>query len=120
LGATNGNAVDLWLDDIGLDNAAMPLPTLPQPLRIVRYSYDGLQRLTGAQESVTPIYAYTYDLAGNRTAVQLNSGTPATTTYNAANQITNSGFSHDKCVHWGRARGCTAASRWPARAARGG
>jgi YD repeat-containing protein len=95
LGATNGNAIDLWLDDISLDNAAMPQPTLPQPLRIARYGYDGLQRLTGAQESVTPVYTYTYDLAGNRTAVQLNGGTPTTTTYNAANQITNAGFSYD-------------------------
>ena len=33
--------------------------------------------------------------AGNRTAVQLNGGTPATTSYNAANQITNSGFTYD-------------------------
>jgi len=41
------------------------------------------------------VYTSTYDLAGNRTAVQLNSGTPATTTYNAANQITNSGFTYD-------------------------
>jgi hypothetical protein len=51
LGATNSNAVDLWLDDIGLDNAAMPLPTPPTGVRVQRYSYDGLQRLIGAIES---------------------------------------------------------------------
>jgi RHS repeat-associated protein len=33
--------------------------------------------------------------AGNRTSVQLNGGTPSITTYNLANQITNSGFSYD-------------------------
>jgi RHS repeat-associated protein len=41
------------------------------------------------------VYTYTYDLAGNRTSVQLNSGTPAVTTYNVANQITNAGFTYD-------------------------
>jgi len=41
------------------------------------------------------VYTYTYDLAGNRTLVQINGGTPATTTYNAANQITNVGYSYD-------------------------
>ena len=41
------------------------------------------------------MYTYTYDLAGNRTSVQVNGGIPATTTYNFANQITNSGYSYD-------------------------
>jgi RHS repeat-associated protein len=61
--------------------------------RLTRYRYDGLQRLIGANER--PGSVYTYDLAGNRTSVQLNGGTPATTTYNLANQITNAGFSYD-------------------------
>ncbi len=95
LGATNGNTVDLWLDDIGLDNAAMPLPTPAQGVRVLRYSYDGLQRLTGATESSGSTFGYAYDNAGNRTSVQLNGGAPAITTYNNANQITNAGFSYD-------------------------
>src|SRR5215216_4649562 len=74
LGATNGNAVDLWLDDISLDNAAMPLPTVPTSVRVLRYTYDGLQRLTGATESGGATFGYGYDTAGNRTSVQLNGG----------------------------------------------
>jgi YD repeat-containing protein len=57
--------------------------------------YDGLTRLIGANERPGSVYTYTYDLAGNRTSAQLNGGTPATTTYNNANQITNAGFSYD-------------------------
>ena len=94
LGATNGNAVDLWLDDISLDNAAMPLPTVPTGVRRIAYTYDGLQRLTGATESTGTTFGYGYDTAGNRTSVTLN-GTTTTTTYNTANQITNAGFSYD-------------------------
>jgi RHS repeat-associated protein len=63
--------------------------------RVNQYTYEGLQRLIGANETSSAVYTYTCDLAGNRTAVQLNGGTPATTTYNAANQITNAGFSYD-------------------------
>ena len=73
----------------------MPLPTPAQGVRVLRYTYDGLQRLTGATESAGTIFVYTYDLAGNRTSVQLNGGTPTTTTYNTANQITNAGFTYD-------------------------
>jgi RHS repeat-associated protein len=65
------------------------------PTRTLSYVYDGLQRLIGANERPGSVYTYTYDLAGNRTAVQLNGGTPATTTYNNANQITNSGYTYD-------------------------
>jgi len=63
--------------------------------RLTRYGYDGLQRLIGANERPGSVYTYTYDLAGNRTSVQLNGGIPATTTYNNANQITNASFSYD-------------------------
>src|SRR6266498_3165140 len=63
--------------------------------RVLRYTYDGLQRLIGANERPGSVYTYTYDLAGNRTSVQLNGGIPATTTYNNANQITNASFSYD-------------------------
>jgi len=41
------------------------------------------------------VYTSTYDLAGNRTSVQLNGGTPTVTTYNLANQISNAGYSYD-------------------------
>jgi YD repeat-containing protein len=63
--------------------------------RLTCYTYDGLGRLIGANERPGSVYTYTYDLAGNRTAVQLNGGTPAVTTYNAANQITNVGVVYD-------------------------
>jgi RHS repeat-associated protein len=63
--------------------------------RLTQYTYDGLQRLIGANVRPGSVYTYTYDLAGNRTAVQLNSGTPTVTSYNAANQITNAGFTYD-------------------------
>jgi len=42
----------------------MLLPTVPTGVRVLRYSYDGLQRLTGATESTGSVYTYTYDLAG--------------------------------------------------------
>ena len=54
---------------------------------MINYSYDGLQRLMGAAEHPGTTYAYTYDLAGNRTDGGF--------TYNAANQITNAGYSYD-------------------------
>jgi len=63
--------------------------------RVNQYTYDGLDRLIGANETPGTVYTYTYDLAGNRTSVTLNGGTPTVTTYNAANQITNAGFSYD-------------------------
>jgi len=56
-------------------------------------TYDRLQRLIGVNKR--PSSVYTYDLAGNRTSVQVNGGTPTTTTYNFANQITNTGYSYD-------------------------
>ena len=56
-------------------------------------TYDRLQRLIGVNKR--PSSVYTYDLAGNRTSVQVNGGTPTTTTYNFANQITNAGYSYD-------------------------
>ena len=60
----------------------MQSPHLPE-----RYAYDGLQRLIGATENPGVSYAYTYDLAGNRT--------DGGKTYNAANQISNAGYSYD-------------------------
>ena len=56
--------------------------------RTIAYDYDGLDRLTGADEtSVSPTdYAYSYDDAGNRTGVWVNGTRTITQTYNAANQ----------------------------------
>jgi RHS repeat-associated protein len=71
---------------------------------VTQFAYDNADRLTGVTENVVSgcvqtdcnaLTQYQYDNAGNRTAVQLNGGTPTTTTYNAANQITNAGFSYD-------------------------
>ena len=46
--------------------------TLTTQTRRVASTYDGLQRLTGAAETPGTTYAYTYDLAGNRTEVREN------------------------------------------------
>jgi YD repeat-containing protein len=69
------------------------LPPAYPTTRVIAYTYDGLQRLTGANESPGTSYAYGYDNVGNRTSVQLNGGTPTMTTYNAANQV--AGFTYD-------------------------
>jgi RHS repeat-associated protein len=56
--------------------------------RTLSYDYDGLSRLTSAVErgASTTSYAYTYDLAGNRTGETVN-GVTRTWEYNAANQV---------------------------------
>jgi YD repeat-containing protein len=56
--------------------------------RTVQYSYDGLQRLTGAAESPGSSFAYTYDLAGNRTSVAVNGTQQASYSYDALNRLT--------------------------------
>ncbi len=76
----------------------------------IRYTYDALSRLQEARYNpasdldapdadLLRRYQYTYDLAGNRLseAVALDGGTPTVTshTYNAANQISNQGFTYD-------------------------
>lgn len=66
-----------------------------------RFSYDGMGRLTKVAESggsdTNNTYTYTYDARGNRlTAIVTGSTTSSQTlTYNAANQITSSGYSYD-------------------------
>ena len=79
-------------------------------LQTITYSYDALSRLTEARYApgvnanavdadLLRRYLYTYDRAGNRLSesLALNGGSPTVTsyTYNAANQITNSGFTYD-------------------------
>lgn len=66
-----------------------------------KFAYDGMGRLLSVTESGgtdgNNIYAYTYDARGNRLTANV-SGTDSssqTLTYNAANQITSSGYSYD-------------------------
>jgi RHS repeat-associated protein len=67
----------------------------------ISYAYDRLSRLLSADYiGVTPTrnYTYMYDLAGNRTQETVTiGGTPTTTTrsYNAMNQISDTGFTYD-------------------------
>jgi YD repeat-containing protein len=65
------------------------------PDRVLNDTYDGLLRLVGAVESPGNAYAYAYDNAGNRTSVQVNLGATTVYTYNAANEITNTGWQYD-------------------------
>jgi len=72
--------------------AAPPRPVIPQT-RTIAYTYDGLNRLTGATETPGTTYDYTYDLAGNRTEVRENDALVADLRYNDANQVI--GWSYD-------------------------
>ena len=54
----------------------------------VTYAYDPLERLTSATLAGTTT-AYGWDAVPNRTSVQVGAGTPATTTYDAANRPTS-------------------------------
>lgn len=62
------------------------------------YCYDTSSRLTSMTQTggtgTNNTYSYAYDVRGNRTSATVN-GTPQTWTYNAANQITNTGYSYD-------------------------
>ena len=62
-------------------------------MRTLAYTYDGLQRLTGAVESPGSSYAYQYDVAGNRTQVAVNGATTQQHSYDAANQVV--GWTYD-------------------------
>jgi len=62
-------------------------------VRTLAYTYDGLQRLTGAVESPGSSYAYQYDVAGNRTQVAVNGTTTQQHSYDAANQVV--GWTYD-------------------------
>ncbi len=55
--------------------------------RTIRYTYDGLARLTDAVEDPGTAYKYTYDLSGNRTEVKVNGVLTESRSYNAANQV---------------------------------
>ena len=62
-------------------------PSSTPPMRTLTYTYDGLQRLIGAQESPGGGYAYQYDVAGNRTDVTTNGTLTQHRAYDAANQV---------------------------------
>ncbi|WP_410809985.1 RHS repeat domain-containing protein [Micromonospora sp. 067-2] len=59
------------------------------------YTYDQGNRLTKATGIDGRTYDYAYDSNGNRTSEKVNGATTQTLTYNAGNQITSSGYSHD-------------------------
>jgi YD repeat-containing protein len=61
--------------------------------RTIDYTYDGVQRLTGAVESPGSSFAHRYDLAGNRTGVTVNGTAILTDTYDAADQVV--GWTYD-------------------------
>ena len=63
-------------------------------MRTITYTYDGLQRLIGAQESPGSSYGYQYDVAGNRTQVTVNGTTTQQYSYDAANQV--QGWTYDQ------------------------
>ncbi len=74
--------------------ATLEGPTNPTPItRTIDYTYDGLQRLTGAVESPGSSFAYRYDLAGNRTGVTVDGTAVRTDTYDAADQVV--GWTYD-------------------------
>jgi YD repeat-containing protein len=56
---------------------------------------DGLRRLVGTIESPGSPYAYTYDLVGNRTQVMKNSAIVESGSYDAADQVTDTGWQYD-------------------------
>ena len=57
-------------------------------MRTLTYTYDGLQRLIGAQESPGSSYAYQYDVAGHPRAGDVQGWT-----YDAAGNLTGDGIS---------------------------
>ncbi|MEW2426430.1 RHS repeat-associated core domain-containing protein [Micromonospora sp. NPDC047644] len=59
------------------------------------YTYDKGNRLTKATNIDGKTYDYAYDSNGNRTSEKVDGVTTQTLTYNAGNQITSSGYSHD-------------------------
>jgi YD repeat-containing protein len=62
------------------------LPTTPDCSK-AQLSADGLHRLVSVAESPGDVYAYAYDLAGNRTAARRNGALVQSYQYGAANQV---------------------------------
>ncbi|MDY7077214.1 MAG: hypothetical protein SXV54_09850, partial [Chloroflexota bacterium] len=63
--------------------------------RVITYTYDPLNRLTGAAYSTGESFEYRYDAVGNRLAltktISLDETTVTTYTYDAANRLTSAG-----------------------------
>ena len=61
------------------------------------FAYDALGRLTtyGSPLGTSTNQAYTWQAVPNRDSLSTGGGTPITTTYNAADRITTSGYSYD-------------------------
>ncbi|HEY0736593.1 MAG TPA: RHS repeat-associated core domain-containing protein [Herpetosiphonaceae bacterium] len=78
---------------VALDGLTTPGGEPAVEQRAVSYSYDPLQRLTEATETLGTSYRYAYDLVGNRTDVWKNGVQQPTVSYDAANQVV--GFSYD-------------------------
>jgi len=91
VGGTQTSRFTYTLDRPGHRTASTE--TLGTTTRTITYTYDGLYRLTGAAESPGTTYAYSYDLVGNRTEVQVNGAVTHSHSYNAANQVV--GWTYD-------------------------
>ncbi|SNT49359.1 RHS repeat-associated core domain-containing protein [Asanoa hainanensis] len=59
------------------------------------YTYDNGNRLTKATNVEGQTYDYEYDANGNRKTAKVNGTTTQSLTFNAANQITSSGYAYD-------------------------
>ena len=64
--------------------------------RTLLYGYDGVGRLVAEAVVGGDTTGYSYDRAGNRLSVVVNSVTVQSRTYNAANQVTTSGWTYDE------------------------
>ncbi|MEK8108142.1 hypothetical protein NKG94_30455 [Micromonospora sp. M12] len=77
------------------------------------YTYDQGNRLTKATDIDGKTYDYAYDSNGNRTSEKVNGATTQTLTYNAGNQITSSGYSHDGAGNQLGGSSCATSSTTP-------
>ncbi|MFL5807434.1 MAG: hypothetical protein ACJ8CR_37625 [Roseiflexaceae bacterium] len=85
VGGTTRSREQYTLDRLGQRTAVTE--TLGLATRVVTYTYNGLQRLTGAGETPGATYGYAYDNAGNRTGVWVNGSQVLNQSYNAADEV---------------------------------
>src|ERR1035437_1427607 len=80
----------------GTNNVGLRQTVADQAGNNTAYTYDLLNRLKTAVTTgpAASSYSYGYDNAGNRTSVTAN-GVNTTYTYNAADELTNTGFTYD-------------------------
>ena len=80
----------------GTNNVGLRQTVADQAGNNTTYTYDLLNRLKTATTTgpAASSYSYGYDNSGNRTSVTAN-GVNTTYTYNAADEITNTGFTYD-------------------------